>query len=182
MVLSSYAKQRILFYRSQGYCSPTIRKLLAETDGIFVSKVGVWKFLIRYKRFGTIARQEGSGRPTKITPEVERIVKEQMENDDETTAFQIHKLLTDRGIRISLSTILHCRLQLGWTYRGSAYCQLIRHANKEKRLLWCQQHLNEAEDGFENVVWTDESTIQIETHKRHAYRKKGCAPKPKPRY
>ena len=97
---------------------------------------------------------------------------QQMEKDDKTTAFQIHKLLTDHGIRISLATILRCRLQLGWTYRGSAYCQLIRHANKEKRLLWCQQNLNEAEDGFENVLWTDESTIQIETHKRHAYRKR----------
>ena len=25
---------------------------------------------------------------------------------------------------------------LGWVYRGSAYCQLIRNVNKQKRLEW----------------------------------------------
>ncbi len=37
--------------------------------------------------------------------------------------------------------ILRGRRQLGWTYRGSAYCQLIRQANKVKRLEWARAHL-----------------------------------------
>ena len=65
---------------------------------------------------------------------------------------------------------------------GSAYCQLIRTNNKEKRVAWAEQYLEEAEDGFEDVIWSDESTIQIETHKRYCYRQKGCSPKSKPRY
>ena len=64
---------------------------------------------------------------------------------------------------------------------GSAYCQLIRPANKEKCLAWAEQYLHEAEDGFHDVIWSDESSIQIETHKRYCYRKKGCPPKSKPR-
>lgn len=179
--MSTYVQQRILFYRSQRFCAPAIANLLAERDGVSVNRVTIWRFLVRYSARKSIARQEGSGRPTKITSEVKRIVEEKMQQDDETTAYQIYKLLTERGFNISLSTILRCRLQLGWTYRGSAYCQLIRTANKEKQLLWCQQYLDEAEDGFHDVVWSDESTIQIETHKRQSYRKKGCAPKTKPR-
>ena len=85
-----------------------------------------------------------------------------MKKDDETTAVQLHKLLTDRGISISTSTILRCRKELGWTYRGSAYCQLIRQCNKAKRLEWARQYVQEAKDGFEDVVWTDEYSFQME--------------------
>jgi hypothetical protein len=54
--------------------------------------------------------------------------------------------------------------------------------NKEKRLQWAQKHLHEAlTDNFKDVVWTDEASIQIETHRRFCYRKKGQRPKPKPR-
>ena len=72
----------------------------------------------------------GSGRPTKITLEVLRIVEEQMKKDDETTAVQLQKILVDKGHALSLKTILTSRLKLGWTFRGSAHCQVIRDANK----------------------------------------------------
>ncbi len=57
-----------------------------------------------------------------------------MQEDDETTAHQLFCLLIDRGYNLSLQTILRCQSSLGWTFRGSAYCQLIRNANKSKRL------------------------------------------------
>lgn len=104
-----------------------------------------------------------------------------MSEDDETTAYQLHKILKDQGFIISITTVLRCRDSLGWTFKGSAYCQLIRVVNKQKRLEWAKKYLNEAEDGFEDVIWSDESSIQLETHKRFCYRKRGCAPKSKPR-
>ena len=33
-----------------------------------------------------------------------------------------------------------------------------------------------------DVIWTDESSIQLESHRRHCFRKIGCQPRPKPRY
>ena len=135
-----------------------------------------------YESTSTIKRHEGSGPRSKITAEVKTVVEAQMQKDDETTAYQLHKLLMEKGYSMSISTVLHCRLQLGWTFRGSAYCQLIRDANKAKRLAWAQQYLNEAENGFQDVIWTDESSIQMETHKRYCYRKDGQAAKSKPRW
>ena len=84
-----------------------------------------------------------------------------MQHDDETTAMQLHRLLTDHGYSISLRTILRCRTSLGWTFRGSAYCQMIRDVNKEKRLAWAREHLG---DLFDDVIFTDETSIQMETH------------------
>lgn len=74
--------------------------------------------------------------------------------------------------------VMQCREQLGWTFRGSACCQLIRDANKQKRLEWAQKNIT---DNFENVIFSDEASIQIETHHLHCYRKKGEKPRPKPR-
>ena len=99
-----------------------------------------------------------------------------MNLDDETTATQLHKILTHHGISLSLRTVLRCREQLGWTFRGLAYCQLIQDVNKQKRPEWAIANLA---DCFENVIYSDEASIQIETHRLRCYRKKGERPKPK---
>ena len=49
----------------------------------------------------------------------------QMHLDDETTASHLHKLLVSKGYIMSFRTILRCRKDLGWTFRGTSYCQLI---------------------------------------------------------
>ena len=97
MVLSEHASQRILSHYFAGHKAPSIQKLL-KAEGVSVSRVAIWKFLLKYKRTGTIARQEGSGRKSLLTRQVHKIVEEQMLKDDETTAIQLHRLLLEKGI------------------------------------------------------------------------------------
>ena len=175
---SLYKRQRIIFYHNQGYKAPTIERLL-RAEGFAASRRGISKFIAKYRETGSIGRQTGSGRPLKITAEVKEIVEEQMQTDDETSAHQLHRLLKSRGHNISLCTILRCRTALGWTFRGSSYCQLIRHVNKQKRLDWAERHTDLA---FNDVVWTDECTVQLESHRRFCCRKRGQPAKNKPRY
>ena len=99
--------------------------------------------------------------------------------NDETTALQLFHVLKSKGHALSLRMILRCRTVLGWTFRGSSYCQLIRQQNKAKWLDWARQHLGES---FEDVMWTDECTYQLETNRRFCCRKKGEPVKNKPRY
>ena len=179
MVFSTYTKLRIVYYQSKGYKPYTIANFMKENDGISASRFGVAKFLKVYQSTGTIERRAGSGRMSSITWKIKELVEEKMKEDDETTATQLHYMLLDNGITISLRTVLRCRTILGWTFRGSAYCQLIRQVNKEKRLLWAQQHTTEA---FDDVIFTDETTVQLENHRRFCCRKEGERPKPKPRY
>ena len=79
-----------------------------------------------------------------------------MQRDNESTAIQLHKLLVSRGYKISIRTVLRCRSSLGWTFRGSAYCQLIRDVNKQKRLAWALAHQN---DTFDDVIWSEEISL-----------------------
>lgn len=119
MVLTLYAKQRILQYYFEGSRSSNRIKKRLEEEGIYVSRVTVWKFLRNYNETKCLSRKEGSGRPAKITPQIKAFVEETMKEDDETTAIQLHKKLINNGYSISISTILRCRNELGWTFRGN---------------------------------------------------------------
>ena len=46
-----------------------------------------------------IGAKKGSGKPSKITDEMKTVVERQTEQDNETTAYQLHKLLTECGFR-----------------------------------------------------------------------------------
>lgn len=52
-----------------------------------------------------------------------------------------------------------------------------------KRLQFAIEYLPEIEaSGFDNVIWTDESSIQLESHRRHSYRKgEPAVLKPRPK-
>lgn len=176
MVFTEYE----LVLSREGMRPPTIARKLA-TEGVRASRRGILRFLIRYEQTQSIDRQPGGGRKTIISQEIKTIVERQMHADNESTAIQLYHLLIRRGHRIALRTVLRCRTALGWSFRGSAYCQLIRNANKVLRLQWAQQYIHEAEDGFEDVLWTDECSVQIESHRRFCCRKRGEPPKNKPR-
>ena len=170
--LSKYAKQRIISLKESGLTNREVVEALKQegTTGIRVTTQVVRRCHKRY---------QGSGRPTLRTSVLLNAIEDIMQADDEATAIQIRSYLLWHGHRLlSLSTILRGRRELGWTYRGSAYCQLIRQANKEKRLEWARANI---QDNFEDVVWTDETSVQLECHKRFCYRKKGERPRPKPR-
>ena len=179
MVFSSYKRQRILFHYLQGTKAPTIAKLLQE-EKLKASRVGVAKFLRKFEETGSIGRRPGLGRPSKITAEIKALVEDQMRKDNETTAYQLHGFLVSQGYQISRRTILRCRTSLGWTFRGSAYCQLIRDANKVKRLEWARNIGSYSDEAF-HVIFTDECTVQLETHRCLCCRKRGEPPTRKPR-
>ena len=114
----------------------------------------------------------------KLTDEVLDIIDKCMNEDDKTTALQLQNVLRQERNQISLRSILRGRKSLGWTFHGAAYCQLIRDVNNVNRMQWANDYIT---DNFHDVISSDETTVQLETHKRYCCRKKGQKPKPKPR-
>ena len=176
--MSDYAKLRVLSLHWQGIKVPAIAEYLVLEDGIRFSKTGIRRFLKRFADLKTIARKAGSGCPPKISPVILQLIDRAMHTDDETTATQLQALLASHNVYVSLSTIVRNRCQMGWIYRGSAYCQLIRDVNKQKRYDFALAHLH---DPFDDVIWSDETTVQLETHRRRCYRKEDERPLLKPR-
>ena len=177
MTFSTYARERMLALLSSGASIKNVLKEL-EKEGFRPCRQTVWRFWRHYRSYRCVAPRPRSGRSTKLTSEVQDVIEQTMQNNDEATLKEIAGILVNRGYKMSLRTILKGRRSLGWTTRRAAYCQLIRQQNKEKRLAWAREHLN---DGFTDVVWSDETTVQLEMHRRFCCRKKGQKPRYKPR-
>ena len=177
MVYSDYVKQRVLFYHRSKKNGTEIVRSLAE-EGYNASKVGVYKFLRRYKESGTIARAPGSGQTSKVNAEIRKLIEDQMQKNDETTIQELKQLLKKEGFDVAQSSIHQWRKYLGWTSKGTSYCQMIRDVNKEKRLKFAEENKDMT---FQDTIYTDETTVQIETHRHTCCYKRGCKPRYKPR-
>ena len=162
-------RQEIIFKLNRGVPVQTIVSLLQER-GQTISRQTIWRLARHFQTHGEISPLPKSGRPTKLTREILDMIETSMQDDDETTAKEIKKALENLGKSISLTTILKGRKMLGWTFRGTAYCQMIRDVNKEKRLAWA---LANKDATFEDVIWTDETSVQLESHRRFCCRKRG---------
>ena len=99
---------------------------ILEKEGIVTCRQTVWRLKRHINTFCSINPLPKSGRPTKITDEVLRKIDNAMSQDDETTAKELVTTLQSDGITLSQFTALKARKLLGWTSRGTAYCQLIR--------------------------------------------------------
>ena len=66
MVFSDYVKERIPFYRRLRKNYEGTAHCLSE-EGHKVTKVGLYEFLKRFEESGTIARNPGSGKASKMT-------------------------------------------------------------------------------------------------------------------
>ena len=160
MVLPAYVKQKILDYYRQGLLPFQVLSAL-RAEGVSCCRQTAQMFWFYLATESNACKDA----PAVITNQVLTLVKHALEADNETTATQLHLMLTSCGIRISLSTILSRRNQLGWIFRGSKWSQNIQPASKDKRFQWAVQHLPEIQsDGLDDVIWTDETTVQLENH------------------
>ena len=152
---------------------------ILEEDGIKTSRNSVSSFIARYKRTGSIDEAQRSGRKTIVSEEDRNFIDERMKDNDELTSWELQKLLRDeRGVTISTSTIRNVRRKLGWKHEKARYCQLIRDRNKTKRLVFSLKALKE-QNGFEDVIFTDETSVEIQQYTRYCFRKNGSVPKRK---
>ena len=168
--------------KREGYSVRSIKKRLRE-ECISISSVAIYSLLKKYELSNTIVDRPRLHFPKKLDEEKLRFIDEALVGNDELTARQILVMLQDQwpNFNASLATIRRARKDdLRWVKSRPKYCQLIRSANKEKRLDWCKQMISDKEE-FENVIWSDESSVQLDHHGRLCFRKKGQARKLKPR-
>ena len=77
-------------------------------------------------------------------------------------------------VEASLSTIKRTRRYLGWTAKRTRYCQLISEVNKEiKRVELCLDRVIAGDLDLDDVIWTDECSVQLKSHRETMYYKQG---------
>ena len=110
-----------------------------------------------------------SGRKTKLSNDHVKFIDDRMKENDELTSAELREKLG----RVK-------RNVLGWKSETARYCQFVREQNKMKRFIFASNALLN-KDTFEDVIFTDETTVQIEQYARICFRKDCSQPKRKGR-
>ena len=177
--LSRYARQRVIALYSAGISLTKIAKLLEE-EGIKALRSAVSLFVSRYQQTSSFQAAKRSGRKCKLKSEHLEFIDNKMKENNELTSKELkEKLSKECGVEVSPTTI--CRVkhnELGWKSENARYCQFVREPNKMKRLVFSLNAMVN-KDLFEDVIFTDETSVQIEQYARICFRKDGSQPKRK---
>ena len=170
--LSLDARRRVVTLFKKGTSVRDIQKRLEE-ENFVVTRQTLYRLIHKVKRDGVIVDLPRRKRPRKITSEMLEIIDSALKNNDELTSQQLRSQLKEQFplLDVSLSTIKRARKAKGWVCTRPHYCQIVRDLNKRKRYLWCR-YLKDTNERYENVVFTDECTVQLERHSRVCFRKK----------
>ena len=106
------------------------------------------------------------GSPSSITKEIAEYMDRMLEDDDELTASEFHRLIVRKfDARIPAPTIRRfLRMKLQWIIVRARTGPMISETNK-KRLDFATQCISD-KDSFDDIIWTDESSIQLVRHTR----------------
>ena len=104
-----------------------------------MSLSGITRMIKKLRVTDSVANLPRLGRLRKLFVEARTFIDQQMRKNDEMTSAKIQKKLAKCAICMSSSTVQRSRKQQGWTLQQTSYCQLIRDANKVKRLKFAQR-------------------------------------------
>jgi len=157
-----------------GYTISKIQAHLAKED-LAVSKKSLYLLMKKYKITGSVADHRTVKPPRKLTDEHYRFLDECMADNDELTATKLLAILKEKypSLNVSVSAVKRARVELGWTAKKTRYGALVSEVNQEKRVEWCRERQETGDMEFDDVLFTDECTVQLDSHRRVTFYKKG---------
>ena len=171
---SLYLREIIVHLYKSGLRVAAILRVLEE-EGFRVSKNGIRYVIKKYERARIIHdlprsrhSRELSTASTATHAQIDNLLKE----NNELTTNNILNKLGEQGISTSRSSVGRALKRMGWRGKTTHYCQLIREANKQKRLEFCKLMLSSKET-FRVIIFTDEAMVQLKPAHRKSYHKKG---------
>ena len=171
--LSIVARRTAVLLRTRGLSVSAICASLTE-NGHHISRAGLYNLFRKYDQTKTIADKPRAAKKKNLQEEQLEFIDATLRHNDEVNATSMKWMIEEKWPHISFSrsSVRRAQREKGWTASKAKYCQMIRNANYEKRLLWCKQCLQDAET-FDDVIFSDESTVVIDNHGRLCFRKIG---------
>ena len=172
--MSLATRSRVVTLSTSSYPLRKIQAHLALED-ITVSKKSLCLLIKKYRMTGSVADNRKVKPPKKLKDEHYRFIDECMADDDKLTATKVHAMLKEKypALIVNVNTVKRARMELGWTAKKTRYGAMISENNQEKRVEWCRERLDTGDTDFDDVIFTDECTVQLESHRRITFYKKG---------
>ncbi|XP_065927438.1 uncharacterized protein [Magallana gigas] len=190
--LSLSIRNIIIKLHKAGISPVKICKTLQDKHQFKTTRQSVRRFIIRFETTGCVHDKRKPRRPehTKVRRIHMQFINMWMAQNPVMTAANIQGRLEKQcGIQLSKEYVCMLRRKLNWTPKHMKYGQLISHKNVKHRLDWCLDQLI-SKDSFRDVIYVDESTVEMCSSGRLFFHRHGSnmdrlpakAPKPKHSY
>ena len=167
-------RSKVTVMWKNGYPVSEIQERLSQ-EGVSVLRVSLFALIKKFKKIKLVVDLKRKPRSSILEECHYRFIDEAMAANNELTSRQLFSLFTDEypEVQISISTVKRARKHLGWISKKTTYYALVWEANKEKRLLWCQKRVEENNLELNDVIFSDESSVQLESHRKTCFHKIG---------
>ena len=181
--LTQETKIEIVRHYNNGEKCKTIRRCMNE-NGYEITRRQIEHLIKNYKK-GYFIPDSPTVNPRTAVSVSHRdmeIVKSSLTTNPDQSARDIRKELLQDGSKVSLSTVKRVITRCGFTSDVPRYSHMVRVANQQPRVEFCNMLIN-TNDSMDDIIFTDESSVQLHNNKSSCYRLIGAGnrqlPKPK---
>ncbi|KAK3527330.1 hypothetical protein QTP86_020254 [Hemibagrus guttatus] len=149
--LSKDTRNKIVDLHQAGKTESAIGKQL----GVKKSTVGA--IIIKWKTYKTTDNLPRSGAPRKISPRGVKMITRTVSKNPRTTRGDLVNDLQRAGTKVTKATISNTLRHQGLKSCSARRVPLLKPVHVRARLKFAREHLDDPEEDWENVIWSDET-------------------------
>ncbi len=153
--LSKDTRNKIVDLHQAGKTESAIGKQL----GVKKSTVGA--IIRKWKTYKTTDNLPRSGAPRKISPRGVKIITRTVSKNPRTTRGDLVNDLQRAGTKVTKATISNTLRRQGLKSCSARRVPLLKPVHVQARLKFAREHLDDPEEDWENVIWSDETKIEL---------------------
>ncbi|KAK3545335.1 hypothetical protein QTP70_004062 [Hemibagrus guttatus] len=153
--LSKDTRNKIADLHQAGKTESAIGKQL----GVKKSTVGA--IIRKWKTYKTTDNLPRSGAPRKISPRGVKMITRTVSKNPRTTRGDLVNDLQRAGTKVTKATISNTLRRQGLKSCSARRVPLLKPVHVRARLKFAREHLDDPEEDWENVIWSDETKIEL---------------------
>ncbi|KAK3538063.1 hypothetical protein QTP70_027414 [Hemibagrus guttatus] len=153
--LSKDTRNKIVDLHQAGKTESAIGKQL----GVKKSTVGA--IIRKWKTYKTTDNLPRSGAPRKISPRGVKMITRMVSKNPRTTRGDLVNDLQRAGTKVTKASISNTLRRQGLKSCSVSRVPLLKPVHVRARLKFAREHLDDPEEDWENVIWSDETKIEL---------------------
>ncbi|KAI4890706.1 hypothetical protein NFI96_011534, partial [Prochilodus magdalenae] len=153
--LSEDTRNRIVDLHQAGKTESAIGKQLD------VKKSTVGAIIRKWKTYKTTTNLPRSGAPRKISARGVKMITRTVRKNPRTTRGDLVNDLQEAGTNVTKATISNTLRRQGLRSCSARRVPLLKPVHIQARLKFAREHLDVPEEYWENVIWSDETKVEL---------------------